>query len=361
MSTFFKRLLGNVKETEQGMKQIVIDAPASIDVIAEFNRAVSLLETNTSEAIAIMEKLAEDGYVDAMTRLAEFNLSGRYVPQNNDKFFYWTQKAANLNSPVDCHNLGYAYKDGVGVAPDFETAFKWYKKGAELGRGVSQDYIGSLYFSGDRVPVDYNESYKWTSLAAEQGIVGALYRMALFYYQGYGVVQVDIPKAINYAKEAANQNDADSFNLVGILYNSQAMANPQEAIKWNQMAADRNDINGMFNLATMYEEGSAGVKNEQLAVQYFEKAYGMGHIDAGMRLAIMLINGRGTTRNPQRALDIFLKIAEGESVGAMFNAALMYERGDGIPANIEFAVQWYRKAANMGYQPAIDALSRLGR
>jgi len=43
-----------------------------------------------------------------------------------------------------------------------------------------------------------------------------------------------------------------------------------------------------------------------------------------------------------------------------FTLGEYYEQGKGVKKNAEKAVTWYRKAAEQGYEPAIEALKRLG-
>ena len=45
---------------------------------------------------------------------------------------------------------------------------------------------------------------------------------------------------------------------------------------------------------------------------------------------------------------------------AMCNLAAMYEYGKGVEVNIDYAIKYYKEAANMGFQRGIESLERLG-
>ena len=44
---------------------------------------------------------------------------------------------------------------------------------------------------------------------------------------------------------------------------------------------------------------------------------------------------------------------------SQYSVGQMYENGEGVAKNIPEAKKWYQKAAEQGYQDAINALNRL--
>ena len=65
--------------------------------------------------------------------------------------------------------LGVMYILGRGVLQDYKEAVKWYRLAAEQGDAHAQFALGSLYARGDGIARNYSESVKWYKLAAAQG------------------------------------------------------------------------------------------------------------------------------------------------------------------------------------------------
>ncbi len=86
-------------------------------------------------------------------------------------------------------NLGFMYRNGLGVPQDTAEAVKWYGKAAEQGNADAQVNLGSMYSNGQGVPEDHAEAAKWFRKAAEQGVAEAQYNLGFMYRNGLGVSQ----------------------------------------------------------------------------------------------------------------------------------------------------------------------------
>lgn len=64
--------------------------------------------------------------------------------------------------------LGTMYRDGQGVAQDYDEALRWWRKAAELGVVDAQFALGNLYAGGSGVAKDNVLAYMWYSIAALQ-------------------------------------------------------------------------------------------------------------------------------------------------------------------------------------------------
>jgi len=63
--------------------------------------------------------------------------------------------------------------------------------------------------------------------------------------------------------------------------------------------------------------------------------------------------GLGVTRDAQKAVDYYLRAAELGFAPAQFNLAMMHLSGDGIAANRDEGTIWMQAAADQNYQPAV--------
>jgi hypothetical protein len=112
----------------------------------------------------------------------------------------WFQKGADHGSPIAQFNIGWMYRDGLGVQQDYAQALRWFQKAAAQGNAPAQDYIGKMYHDGIGVKQDYAAAMAWSLKAAAQGNVAARMRIAVMYMNGEGV-QKDIPTAMAWLQK----------------------------------------------------------------------------------------------------------------------------------------------------------------
>lgn len=61
------------------------------------------------------------------------------------------------------------YRDGLGVARDYQKALALFRNAAEQGNAVAQGDLGLMYLKGLGVSSDPAEAAKWFEAAAAQG------------------------------------------------------------------------------------------------------------------------------------------------------------------------------------------------
>lgn len=134
-----------------------------------------------------------------------------------------------------------------------------------------------------------------------------------------------------------------------------APKNEAEARRWYLMAAERGVTDAMDRLGVFYAEGIGGPKNSAKALYWSDRAwrsapefypdrYPMGGRMAADRVAIFRdLQARARRSDPE----------------AMFYLGRMVEHGQGTPENPVKAAEWYRKAADKGYLPALTALGQV--
>jgi TPR repeat protein len=110
--------------------------------------------------------------------------------------------------------VGDMYKDGQGVAQDYQAAMDWYLKAAEQDDPVGQRKVGVLYDHGLGVTQNYSTAMEWYLLAAEQGSPPAQRNIANLYRAGRGVPQDD-SKAMEWYLKAADQGNAAAQQSIG--------------------------------------------------------------------------------------------------------------------------------------------------
>jgi TPR repeat protein len=81
----------------------------------------------------------------------------------------WYTKSAKQGNTEAQSNLGFMYITGRGVPQDDQKAGQWYTKAAEQGDALAQLNLGTLYQNGRGVPQDYVKAHMWFNLSAAIG------------------------------------------------------------------------------------------------------------------------------------------------------------------------------------------------
>lgn len=198
---------------------------------------------------------------DAETQFqqARASLHGKGAPKDVKKAFELMKLAAEQGHPEATGALGYFYSQGVAVEKDERLALEWFRKGAEKGSAKACLNLGKLLIDGKAdagVPADLlrAEGLRWITKAADKRLVEAAYTLGRYHYYGeHGLVQ-DYTAAARYFKIAADQNDPESLNFLGVM----------------------NDL------------GSGMPQNSAVAEDFFRKAALLGHLKAQANLGIAM-------------------------------------------------------------------------
>lgn len=130
---------------------------------------VSFSQVLTSQQVAQWRKAAEQGHVEAQTRLGNMYANGSGVSQNYTEAVKWYRKAAEQGAAEAQRELGFMYSCGKGVAEDDAVAVKWYRKAAEQGHAVGQASLACMYVLGSGVTQDYALAYMWIDISERRG------------------------------------------------------------------------------------------------------------------------------------------------------------------------------------------------
>ena len=131
------------------------------------------------QALRWFLKAAEAGHVRSMVRLA-CALSHPDHEETWGEAVRWFQKAADCGDASGMTLLGFAYREGHGVAQDYEQALSWFIKAVVAGDTLSMLHAG-------RVLARYLNSHAgalgWFLRAADHGDKGSFVDLAMLYDQ----------------------------------------------------------------------------------------------------------------------------------------------------------------------------------
>ena len=244
------------------------------------------------------------------------------------------------------------------------------------------------------------KAYEQIREAADEGNAIALYMMAAYFSQGYGVQPINKQKAIAYFKKSyeagypvAGYDVAASLpdgspeqkeirnhakdNILELANEGDVLAQATvawgyregygtavdffEAVKWVQKAAEQGLARAQYDLGRMYRNGyrnGTGVEqSDEKAAEWYLKAAEQGFASAQYNLGAMYLHGTGVERSYEKAAGWYLKAAKQGLADAQYKLGLMYKCGTGVTRSYEKAAEWVQKAAEQGFA---DAQCKLG-
>lgn len=221
-----------------------------------------------------------------------------------------------------------AYQTGINYwnSKNYDEAVNYFRTAAELGHANAQFEFGYAYWHGQGLPQDYDEAVKWILKAAKQGHADAQNHIGYSYKYGIGLPQ-------DY----------------------------EEAIKWYRKSAKQDNVHGQNNLGNCYYFGQGVKQDYKEAVKWYKKAAEQDHMDAQALLAACYYYGNGIAKDYEEAVKWYSKAAKQGNASAQYNLGVCYENGDGVEKDINKAIELYQQSAKLDYQPAHEALTRLGR
>ena len=170
-----------------------------------------------------------------------------YAARDTKEGFALLCKAAELDHPKACCEIGYSYHFGRAVATDNVKAVKWIEKGMELGfvHGYFCFLLGYMYYNKIGVAqVNYDKAY--ALFKKGEGLEGGKFcykPLAKCYLYGHGVT-ADHKKAYEYmlkyfSIETVEASAAEMYFEAGKLKESSSTVgiDLNEALKWHEKAA----------------------------------------------------------------------------------------------------------------------------
>ena len=208
---------------------------------------------------------------------------------DDETALYYLKKAAELNNPEALTRLGDAYLHGRYGLDDPEKALVLIKQAAEAGNARGMTDLGILYLNGTYIDQDYQTALSWFKKANEQGDMKAPRYLGLIYENGWGQ-EINFETAADYYIKAAENGDITGQYLLGRLY-EQGLGVRQdygEAYALYQKSAARGDIiclPAMMALGYMYEQGLGMNKDIEEALIWYKKAAALDDSSAKAKVA----------------------------------------------------------------------------
>lgn len=186
------------------------------------------------------------------------------------------KKAADKGDSVAMVELGYRYQVGWGkeLKKDLKEAIKLYQQAAEKGNSAAHFHLGAIYLRGEGVEKNEELSKKHFAQSIQLAKVSRIENQGIRaavedFYEKKG--NSDAP--LDFLKAAAEGGNAEAATWVGRIYQFDVrVKNDAEAIRWYNIAADKNNKEALLQLEQSYRYGWGVEKNEAKANEFAAKA-----------------------------------------------------------------------------------------
>lgn len=197
------------------------------------------------QALTYLQLAAENNNSNAMSRLGEAYLHGRYGLNDTAKGLTYIQEAAAMGEARAMTSLGIAYLYGQGVEQDYQQALDWLNKASTAGDMKSPRYIGLAYQNGWGTDIDFTQAAIQYQKAADKGDITSQYYLGKLYETGQGVEQ-DYRKAFDLYQQSAARGDIvclPAILALGNVYENGlgVKKDISQALVWYNKAADLGD------------------------------------------------------------------------------------------------------------------------
>jgi uncharacterized protein len=186
------------------------------------------------------EKLFKDGvsYLNGISKL--------YDPEKAKQLFY---EAASLGNAQAMNALGNLYAKGITVDVNIDSILKWYNAAALNGYAKAYFNLGQMYKSGRGIQQNFTTAVNYYIKGNAANDIDCKKSLAYMYYKGLGVQQ-NYNTAFELYKVAANAGYTNAMYFLGLCYRNGygTVANKDEAKKWLQKAAERNNEQAIHEL-----------------------------------------------------------------------------------------------------------------
>lgn len=306
---------------------------------------------NKKKAFFWYQSAAQNEHVNAMVDVAAFYLFGYEVERNIDEAVKWYKKAAQLNSPLAYHNLGYlCFQD----SELHDTAIDYFKKATELGYAESAYMLGIMFLYGYGTEKNPKEALDYFVSSFDLGKHHTCRALGDLYFQGaFNGGKQNVDKAIEWYLRGVDNQVLPCIEVLGDCYyfGFGIDIDYELAFDFYKTAAEKGSANAAFMLGTMYSSGQSVKKNYREALKWMLVAKNKKHPKAAnfVEMLTELINSNG----PAAGIS-----ANGGSVGVKLRSS--YSAGAEAVEAEQRARYEENKKRNAGIYAAAGAMSGHG-
>ena len=325
--------------------------PGDAATMANLGRALSK-GGDDEAALALIERAAAAGSLQAVNTLASIHENGTGVPKDPARAFALAKSGEKGRNPWLLGRLADYYLNGTGTPANVDAALVTYARAAELGHDGAASAMADHYRFGTKgVPQDYALARKWYGRAMALGHADAAAALAYMTDNGLGAT-ADPIEARKLYKLASDRGSGWGAENLGWMFQigRGGSKDPGEAARYMRLAVDRGQPSAMRRLGNYYRDGTGVERDIHMAIAWYRKAADADDADAMVELGDLATNGKGMPRDEVAGREWYRKAAEAGNGRGMRKLALGLASSEftGVPSDNPAALKWYHKLAETG-------------
>lgn len=344
------------------------------------------------KALEWLRKAAENGSAVAGYEFWEIYRRSENLRSKLDEAKPLLIAAAKAGLGTAQHQYAIALYEGMFGQVDKIAGIEWLKKSAEQGEESAQFLLGLSFISGEILEQDFKAAYYWLSLArkSSSGKVQNDAKKPLERIQRQltldekfeiaqrvnkfepkktlvtrnfrlGLARASEEKIFHMRMELitilARQGNVNAMMRLGVTYS--AKANVDEAVRWFEMAAEKNSKEACAELVTIYH--SKEERDFSKSIKWLRKGAELGHIRCMFGLGNFIFQGEVKGAKPKEGVKWVVQAAEKGDAEAQTWLGLKRYKGDSMEQDFPKAKEWFMKAARQNYPDAQYCLGRFYR
>ena len=250
------------------------------------------------------------------------------------KGFLEIEPAAEKLKPYLQYRIGKMHCYGLGTKQDYTQAFAWFLKSSEQGNRFAQFSLANLYYYGSGVEKNLSQAFLWYMKSAAQGQPYAAYSVAQMYANGE-VVNKDEVQAQSYYKqsladfqklEADKQVDDNMFYKMGRMFRLGLgiEIDIQKAIDYFKRAANLGNKNAKRTMALEYISGENVEQDIDKGIEMLTELADSGDIMSAYKLGKIYLSGEIVYTDLDKAEKYLKQAADDDNEYAMYAIAKLY-------------------------------------
>jgi TPR repeat protein len=236
-----------------------------------------------------------------------------------------------------------------------QVAFAVNLRLADQGDAAAMFRVAVAYFEGCGVVQSQNSAKDWFLRSSKLGCVAAQGCCAR-----YGFEEPQNPeKGHKLMQRAADMESAAEilymlgssfFKAGGAAFDErEGVRCYREAVRCYRTAADKEYAPAQNGLGICFERGFGVAQDVNSELGWLVKAANQGFSKAQFNLAVRYHLGKGVSKDDCQAVHWFRLAAEQGNAGAQFNLGNFFSTGSGVVRDDVEAVKWFRLAAEQGH------------
>lgn len=252
--------------------------------------------------------------------------------------------------------LGMMNQLGMGINKDIIQAKHYYLVAAEDEEHQALHALGVGHDIGGAFDTNPESAFLYHQRAVEAGNIASMGCLAALYHYGRGVSK-DLAKTKELLIEGAKSGEAYSANLLATIIENENGFADENCFSLYELAAERGESLGNYNLARCYLHGQGRSKNVEKAISHFVIAAEQGDTDAMADLGLVFRNGDGVAVDYEASISWLLKAVNKGCSRSMNILGIAYLYGYGVEKDLTEANDLFEESAGKGDPEAMFNLS----